>query len=679
MTGTAHQRERSPSKRRDIQGLRGIAVLLVLAYHDLIPGLHGGYIGVDVFFVISGFVITRSLLLHSTEDGLSSSLLSFYLGRARRILPAASATLVCTTALALILLDPISAKMAIAPLGSAASFVSNWWFLDQQHSYLLATHQSLFDHYWSLSLEEQIYVVWPLLLLLVARRPPRFAILATSLIAAGSLALCITVTAYDPSAAFYSTQTRAWEFAVGAILYLLLRDRPPTRQSFQAVLGAVGALSIGYAAVFFDGSTPFPGWRAIIPVVGAVAVIAAGTGNTKQRCIVTRTLQSRMLVAVGDRSYSIYLWHLPIIGLAHLRAPTWSASITGRTSLAAASVLVGAIAFQLVEDPARSARLLRRWSLPSAAAVAACVVAPLIITFAAPIVKPLSAGGAAASAVRGNPPRDPGFVPSDLIVPLDKVSRDSAVIYHDGCHLSALAVVGPACIFGDKTASRTLVLVGDSHAAQWFPAFEDYALHKHFRLISLTKSGCMFDDLAQYMATLKRTYTECVGWYVRTLERIKQTHPSLIVTSGATYAYAEHHSGLAGPAVSLVLSHLRAGVRDLLRIAPVLAIGDTPHWPYDPSTCLARNLSRSGACSGRPNQLIDIPLEAALRDGVQRMGAVWFDPTPFVCNATCPLIDGNVVMYFDSTHLSATFARTLSGEVGSAIDSVLHKSHRSLR
>src|SRR4051794_21309679 len=273
--------------RPDVEGLRAVAVGLVVAYHAGLPWLSGGFVGVDVFFVLSGFLITGLLAGELTSSG-SLSFLRFYGRRARRLLPMSAVVLVATAAAFSLVLSPLDRGVLASDLRSAALYFANWHFAAGSLDYLSDVSKSPVLHYWSLGVEEQFYLVWPVLLVLVARRRARRGdpdgarrrmVAALAVIAAGSLVLSILITDRSGPYAYYGLHTRAWELAAGGLLALGGARLARLPGQARAAAAATGLVVVVASAVLIGPATPFPGWAALGPVVGTVLVVAAGTGG----------------------------------------------------------------------------------------------------------------------------------------------------------------------------------------------------------------------------------------------------------------------------------------------------------------------------------------------------------------------------------------------------------------
>jgi peptidoglycan/LPS O-acetylase OafA/YrhL len=349
------------SFRPDVEGLRAIAVLLVVLEHAGVPALRGGYIGVDVFFVLSGFLITGLLLREQERDG-QVSLPQFYARRARRILPASTLVLVTTVAAAFILLGTNRAIRVTTDGQWASLFAANVRLIEQGTSYLSAQlPPSPLQHYWSLAVEEQFYLVWPFVVWAVIRLGSGRR-LRTSLagiltgIIAGSLAWSVWQTGVSEAAAYFSPLTRAWELAAGALLAVAVPAllRLPTRLG--VALSLFGLLSIITAALLFDGDTPIPGYAVALPVGGAFLALAGCTiapSRGSETLLATRPLQW-----IGKRSYAWYLWHWPLLAIVAARIGH-PATTLENVAICMIALSIAAISFSLIEHPIhRSTRLM---------------------------------------------------------------------------------------------------------------------------------------------------------------------------------------------------------------------------------------------------------------------------------------------------------------------------------
>ncbi|HUR77147.1 MAG TPA: acyltransferase family protein, partial [Acidimicrobiales bacterium] len=474
----------TPRFRRDIEGLRAVAVVVVMAYHAGVPRFTGGFVGVDVFFVISGFLIT-GLLLRDTERSAWARIRHFYARRVRRIVPAATLVILVTLAGAAMLQNPLLQPAARDDAVSAMFFFSNFRFHHLATDYF---HQgaapSLFQHFWSLSVEEQFYIVWPALLVVVSvgaavRR--RGALAVVTAVGVASFVLGWRLTSRDPSFAFFLLPTRAWELCAGAGL-ALIGDRVRMTTAASRVVRAVG-LGLIVAAVFgFDNATPFPGAAGLLPVAGSALVIAAGmpSGDHEGRVLTPGIMQ------LGGRcSYSLYLWHWPALMLYALRRPSiltnWREAVIVLATVAVPGALVS---YHVVERPFRSQfnRRPDRQSLLAGVVIAA-VFGLALFPYGAAAATTLDAGQRAR--VTGvTPDHATPFVPSNMEPTLNGARKFREVVAALDCQRTPLG-----CVTGDPNATTTVVLYGDSYADHWALAFALLGRRQHWRIEILGRAG----------------------------------------------------------------------------------------------------------------------------------------------------------------------------------------------
>ncbi|MFJ2865546.1 acyltransferase family protein [Kitasatospora sp. NPDC087314] len=670
------QAGRRSAFRPDIEGLRGVAVLAVLAYHAAVPGLAGGYVGVDVFFVISGFLITGLLL------GRPIGLWDFAARRARRILPAAATVLVATAAAGGALLDPLRGTDLARDLIAAAGQFANWRFVGQQTDYLAAGRDpSPLQHFWSLGVENQFYLLWGVLLLGLARylhgRRRTIAItVATTAVGAVSLLLCVRWTATSAPLAYFSTASRLWEFAAGACAALLggalagrdlagrdLAGRAPgarergrgTAWTLRA-LGWGGAAAVLGSVLSYDRDTPFPGTAALLPVLGTAAVLLAGPAHRALGATdVGRLLATRPLRAAGRLSYAWYLWHWPVLTIAQARygALPW----TTLAALAAASALPAWLTMRLVEQP------LRYGSSPAPRRGLAVGASALVI----PLIAALTLGGGTVRALGGTadaPVAAPAGAPSGpaLLAPGARVlglTPSLARAREDfppgkGCEIALNADSSPRCLFGAEDSPDRIVLIGDSHAGQWISAALAMAEQRHWALEVLVKPGCPLATLTVRNNVLGRTFEECDRWRENSLTRLTSgPRPRLVLMAGLN-RYGSQEERVQG------------WTRTLDRLAalgsPLAYLGDTPMPGKDIPTCLAASDGRSDACffprdtAFEPDPMLDGGLAA-------RYGVRTLDLGPLLCPGSgpdCPAVLEGVVLYRDTGHITDTLARVLA-------------------
>ncbi|MFD4959112.1 acyltransferase family protein [Microbacterium sp. NPDC058389] len=652
--------------RADIQGLRAIAVGSVLLYHAGVPFLPGGYVGVDVFFVISGFLITSHLLEQLRVHG-RVSFGQFYARRVRRILPAAFVVLLLTVTAALIWYPPLLMKDVWAAAVATALYVPNYFFALADSDYLAeSSSPSLFQHYWSLGVEEQFYLLWPALLALVwvAVRSRRALIGVLVGIVAASFALCVWLTFEAQPWAFFSLPARAWELGVGGLTAVLLQQRRRVvGERWAPILGWTGIAGVTASIVLFSSETVFPGVAAALPVLGTAAVIAAG----ESRGGPTRLLSTPGMVLIGTISYSLYLVHWPALVLPGAVVPgplpLWATLL-----IAVACVPAAWLLYRFVEDPVRRAPVLtrRRARVTLVGAVAGSLACLGIASGAYAVVdtRSLHAERAAAGTVITELPSGTDFVPDNLAPDLRDARESLPAVYDDGCMRGIAATDARGCRYGDASAP-VIVLFGDSHAAQWFPALQRFAASAGYAIEVQTKSSCPAADIE----TLRRDspYPQCPIWRDAVIDRINADPPALVIV--ATYSGAELAPGVRDDAKTWDAALGRT--LDALR-APTAVIADTPDLLEDPAPCLSAHLSDAEACARSRAVALAGPARDAEVTATGERGIPLLDLNGYLCDAEqCPPIIGNTLVYRDSHHLTAAISADLSGVLGDALRPLL--------
>ena len=454
--------------RPDIDGLRTIAVVPVVLFHANVAGFTGGFVGVDIFFVISGFLITT--IIHRELAEGRFSILRFYERRARRILPALFAVIVASLIAGWFILAPADYDKMGQSILSALLFVSNMWFWRNSGGYFDgATDYLPMLHTWSLAVEEQFYIFFPLLLMLLHKIGRRLLLPAIVLLVAGSLVVSVWATPRMPSASFYLLPTRIWELGVGSLLALgLLPSTAP--KALREGVGALGLVAVLAPVFLYDGSTVFPGLAALPPVLGAAALIWAGTAGP---VLASRLLSLRPMVWIGLISYSLYLWHWPIMAFARNRLFTVELEPMWQVMTVLASLVAGWISWRFIEHPFRVPVRAGGMGQGRIFALSGAGMAVL--------------GGMALGLVMTNGAATQRFTGEQLAA-LKTIVLPSA----ERRRCSGARPIARLCAFGvadPETAPRWL-LWGDSHAGSMLPAMIELADIRDRRLIFANKGNC---------------------------------------------------------------------------------------------------------------------------------------------------------------------------------------------
>jgi peptidoglycan/LPS O-acetylase OafA/YrhL len=657
--------------RPDVEGLRAVALVAVLLYHAGLSFVPGGYIGVDVFFVISGFLIT-GLLLRELEQSGTLSIMRFYSRRAKRLLPMTVVVLGTVVALSWLLFDPVRMEEVSFDIIAAGLYVMNWRLAIEAADYFGAGLQaSPLQHFWTLGVEEQFYLVWPALLLGVGwwcrhtgwSLRPAMAV-AFAVVAISSLAYSIYSTGQEAGAAYFSTFTRGWELALGGALALVPASWLQMSRLAASALCAVGLGAIVWATVQFNDGTLFPGYAALLPTLGTVAIIAAGFTSTSAMPV--RLLTLAPVRHVGRVSYSWYLWHWPPL--------VFAAAIWGKLSALESLLVLGAsyvpavLTHRWVERPFHHSETLSKYPRKSLALGGACtssaVALGMVLFVMTPTIPepPEQRVAGAAAMLEGDRSLQKSAQAVHPAPREAEAKHNRPQMYADGCHLEVAEKESPECVYGNPSSETTVVLFGDSHAMQWFPAINQLAKERNWRLVGLTKSACPPAEVNINNATLRREYRECAEWREQMLERIAREKPSLIVTSSLpNYSPREDGKRLRGEARKQALVEGYASTLRKLRAtgAPVALIEDVPHPNKDIPECVSRELDDLQRCATPKSKALGYP-KINTRAAQEAEGVHLIDPTPVLClEKTCPAVIGDVLVYRNGAHLTATYVRTL--------------------
>lgn len=603
----------------EIQGLRALAAILVLLFHAKF--ITGGFIGVDIFYVISGFLIT-GLLLKELDTTGRISLKSFYLRRSKRLLPASFLVLFVTAIFAWLVLPPVARGSIGRDLIATTLYISNylfaWWQNDYQN---LNATPSPFIHYWSLAVEEQFYIFWPLLIIGLAKlKSVQKFLIGFLSVTVLTFALGFWLTSIAPIWAFYSLPTRAWELSIGALIALLPRLR---RQS--KLLASGGVLALAISIFWFNENTPFPAAYALLPVLGSAALISSiGAWPKPLNYLAT----NRISLWLGKISYPLYLWHWPILVLP-ISLFSRDLNIFERIIALLVTALLADLTNRYIEDPIRLREVSSRR-----------IVASTSVAMVLSILVGLGIASTSTSAllIEGKQVR------------LAQIEA-KPITYENGCHLNYRESISPECEFGNLDSKKTVLLYGDSHAAQWFPGLEKLAKEKGFKLINLTKSSCPSIDVERQSIGAFQM-SNCSAWRLDAIERIKKAKPDLLILSSF-----EHYAPTGDP--GKVVQWWEAGSRSSYeRLQPlarqIIYLLDTPLPARNIPDCLASTSADkcfANSKTGLP-QVADFQI---------------IDPTEWLCSNICPgIVRGNVA-YRDASHISVATSLELSGRLWLAL------------
>ena len=703
---TMGTRDTAPAFRGDVQGMRAVAVLAVIAAHASISGFGGGFVGVDVFFVLSGYLITRLVLTSIEADG-RFRIGAFYARRARRIVPAATFVLTITMIASVVYLNFLDVIDASRDAVWAAFFGANIRFATEGVDYFaLGESPSPVQHYWSLAVEEQFYVVWPLLVVLallltrgfrrttdadgqrIKRGAPvrTMAVLALA-VGGASLAWSVHRTVEEPTSAYFSTFTRAWELAAGVLVALALHHRAGLRWRWVTEpLALAGLGGIIVAVTAYDTSMAFPGYEALLPVLSTAALIVAGA-HAGHRTLVARVLDTRPMRTIGDWSFSLYLWHWPVIVIPQVHLGR-SLGVT-ETLIAVALIFQFAyLTHRFVEQPFRRGTFWRdrEWR--------GLVLYPASLALVLPTVLGGYTVAEYLGSERGDDPAvtaaDFGIDDTDTVVSLVEASVQAGRVgapipsnlTPDLLDLSDdIADVGacnyqltsrPLCERGDVGSDKTIVVTGDSHARAWIPAFEQIATQAGYATYYLVKPQCTASFVDPGRLGTREPWPECEDFHEWVVEQVTELRPDVMVI-----ATSPPPAGVYDDAGTLITS--REGVHDQLAtgfddmfatyeplVDRLLLLEDVPRLPDEPGACLAAN-DQMGDCTFGPTdyneEMRQVSVEAAERARVDHV-----DPTAWLCaDDLCPVVIGSTIAYRDRSHITATRAAELWSPLGIAL------------
>lgn len=623
--------------RPDIEGLRALAVCLVIASHAGLPFLRSGFVGVDIFFVLSGYLIT-SLLMQEISSSGTVNFPRFYARRARRLLPAAITMVLVVCSAEAIIMNPVAQFKTLKAALATVLYSSNLYFAHLQVQYFYqhsATNPLL--HTWSLAVEEQFYLIWPVLLLLLARtiKSVKHRSIALTAISLASFVLCVWLTATNSALAFFETPARFWEFGAGGLLVFMPERWLGGHRRLWSWLGGIGIIALTAGAELINASK-FPGYVATIPVAGTLLLLLAGVGAPESPA--PRLLRTTPAQIIGRLSYSLYLWHWPVLMIGRQLIPKNSVPI--RLGWIAVAGIMAAITYSVIESPIRlQPFLIARSGLTLGLAVLCAIVC-------------VGALGAWQAILHR----------SILFRKYERVVHDYPGVYRKGCAPDRVDPHPAVCLFGEISQPRsTVVLFGDSHAAQWFPALQEIADAQHWRLATIIKPGCtalsIREDVTPQMERV------CEEWRRAAIGDIEELRPELVILTSSS-----RHPG-AGGKMNEDTRVWEQGARDTFAAlarqgAKVRFIRDTPHADYDVPGCLAQaEWDGHTQCPAPVSAAALSPgIYAAEARAAQDFGNVKvLDLSDQMCGSDrCYLESRGHIILRDEDHLTASYSRSVA-------------------
>lgn len=677
--------------RPDIEGLRAIAVLSVLVYHLSSSWLPGGFAGVDIFFVISGFLIT-SHLVKEWEKNQRISLSRFYARRMIRLLPAATLALIGTLVATILFMPRYLWQQVGTDVAASAAYIVNWVFAARSVDYLAEdSAPSPVQHFWSLAVEEQYYLIWPLLIILVAtalKVRKKSEAVRSGLIVAASVVICLSFGAAllanwrGDATSYFATTARLWELSVGAISAIALPYLSRWVQGVAAeILFGAGLALIIISLIVIDGEDAWPGPLTCLPVLGAALIVGFGS----RASVLGRVLHLKPLVWVGGISYSLYLWHWPVIIISgYVVDPD---NFVTKIAVVVVSFVAAYGSVKLFENPIRFsawAKARSRNGLTLGLMMGALVVVAglLVSSFA---------GASSLRAPSGAVPKGATALGEDLnkvnleaaaaqpdwVLPAPVDAEDDVPqLYADDCQQQQTSADVLSCSYGDVKSAKIIAIVGDSKANQWLPALDEIGLREGFRVTVMTKSACSFSDAPAELGG--KPYPSCDQWNKNVDVELEKLQPEVVFTSMVNSR--AHVKGGVEEAQQAMMNGL---VSKLKRVANVtdhlVVVGDTPHPPRPEYQCVAEHSDDIAPCVFK---LEPATAESAIevqKEAVQAAGGdiihiedpssntdsriALLDMTASICPeelaAACPAVIGNAMVYRQGSHLTATYVRSL--------------------
>lgn len=636
-------------------------MLMVFLYHLDLSWFSGGFLGVDVFFVISGFLISK-LLLNEYATSQTISLSEFYARRVRRILPSATIVIVGTVFVSRITLEPLRLANLSWDAIASSSFWANALFADRAVDYLGASlPPSPLQHYWSLSVEEQFYLVFPAILIFslrLARHDRRIPLIMLTSCGIVSLMLAVFFTSAYPVFSFFHLPTRAWQFIAGAIIPLTRWQTSYQKLSCSTALPVTGLLILLLSTTTFDQSTSYPGIAALIPTTGALLLVLSATSSGA----VSHILSHPALTALGSRSFALYLWHWPVI--VFVKSGTQSPlRLPDICLVVALSAFLTEVTHRLVENPFRFSQFFTSRRRNSFALAVVLVIVGVVAGVVNGKSSPLIYGSLNVPASTSDQlptllseASRTIFLPENLEPTLENVFEAEPTIYRLGCH-DYDSDTPITCDIGNPNSRVRLALFGDSHAAQWFDPISQIVTKNNWYLLSITRSGC--SPLPQLMPT------KCEKWFDSALTTMKQRNIRTVIVSslinGADYS------------PNVLRDSLESLQSQLLKIdtLPVF-LEDTPRPQEHVPICLSSNTENITRCNLSRDTSVTNRYSDLTR-GIFDSTASTFIPTEqwFCVDGICPAVIGNSVVYRDDSHISPRYAELLTPQLEQVITSIL--------
>ncbi|MBK1782745.1 acyltransferase family protein [Prauserella cavernicola] len=643
--------------RPELQGLRALAAALVVIYHVWLGRISGG---VDVFFLVTGFLITGQLFRATQRGGIKFQ--PMWGRMIKRLFPATMTVLLATVVLGYLLLPEGRWFQTIREVVAAALFVENWQLAADSADYFAQHDQaSVVQHFWSLSIQGQFYLVWPLFIAFIVFLGRRIGwelrrslVVALTVVSAASLAYSVWLTAVDQPFAYFTSLTRVWEFAFGGLLALAI-DALVLPRAVRVVLGWLGVVGLVSCGLVLQVGTVFPGYAALWPIISAALVLVAGSTGSKIGA--DRLLGSRPLEYLGNISFSLYLWHWPVLLFYLIARDQEEVGLRGGAVVIAASVVLAVLTYHLVENPVRYSKVevKHRWGAYRFGAIA---LVPVLV----------AAGGWQFASQQKSAfafmPEDPAYPGAKSMLP------GAATVPETGKLMPPFAALQDQFAFfeehecqdSDKHAEllvcatqtmgepeRRIVVAGDSHSQQYNAALRPIAKERNWQIISMGRGGCPFSSDGESAPE----DAECASWNAAVADEIIEMQPDAVFTIGTRDVRVGLTEWTPPGYVEQWRRVADAGV-------PVVAVRDNPRYDDGPSDCVETNGAQAPECSTPRAELL--APEAPYAELTDLPPNVHFlDFSDYFCTVeVCPPVIGNVLVYLDNNHVTAAYMETMS-------------------